>query len=259
MRILLVNDDGIHAIGLRVLKEAAQSFGDCLVVAPHDECSAMSHAITLHAPLRLRPHGPQEFAVTGTPTDCAYLGIYKVSDPKPDLVLSGINYGPNLGIDVLYSGTVAAAMEGARAGIPSLAFSLATSSPSSEDWETAGRVVKEVLTWYQKQPSLAPGKLLNVNIPPSPLPTPAPLRAACLGEVEYPTHVEGREDPRGGNYYWIGGRPPKWGVRPGSDTAFVQQQKVSITPLQLDLTDFDELDDLRSKLESFDASQTQNS
>ncbi len=248
MRILIVNDDGIHAVGLRILTEAAQSFGDCLVVAPHDECSAVSHAITLHAPLRLREHGPQKYAVTGTPTDCAYLGIHMVSESKPDLVLSGINFGPNLGIDVLYSGTVAAAMEGARAGIPSLAFSLAARNPCEEDWGTAKRVVHEVLSWYLKQPPMAPGKLLNVNIPRSPLPVPAQLRAACLGEVDYPTHVETRKDPRGGHYYWIGGRPPLLGDHTGSDTAMIQQKEVSVTPLQLDLTDFDELDDLRKKL-----------
>lgn len=251
MRILLVNDDGIHAEGLRILHESAQEFGDCFTIAPHDECSAISHAITLHAPLRLRSHGPQRYAVTGTPTDCVYLGIHQLCDAPLDLVLSGINHGANLGVDVLYSGTVAAAMEGARAGIPSLAFSLAARRPTEQDWQTAGRVVHEVLTWYTKQPPLEPGTLLNVNIPKAPIDKPAPLCATHLGELHYPNHVETRQDPRGGRYYWIGGRPPLLGSDdPHSDTTVIQQHRVSITPLHLNLTDHASLESLRNQLKN---------
>ncbi|TNE48388.1 MAG: 5'/3'-nucleotidase SurE [Deltaproteobacteria bacterium] len=250
MRILLVNDDGIHAKGIHVLQQAAQAFGECITVAPHDESSAVSHAITLHAPLRLRNHGPNAYAVTGTPTDCAYIGLHKVLDPQPDLLLSGINYGPNLGIDVLYSGTVAAAMEGSRAGVPSVAFSLATRHPTDEDWETAGRVVREFLTWYLDQPPLPQGKLLNVNIPKGPLPTPAPFRAVRLGEVDYPPDVASREDPRGGYYYWIGGKPPRLGDEPDTDTGSILEKHVSVTPLHLDLTDYSSLGDLQNRLTS---------
>lgn len=237
MRILICNDDGIHAAGLDALAEVARAFGDVWIVAPHVEASASSHAITLHEPLRLLPRGHQRFAVTGTPTDCAYVGLHHLFEEPFDLVLSGVNHGPNLGIDVLYSGTVAAAMEGARYGVPSIAFSLVGRSFPDACWVDVRRVVHEVLTWFMQGPTLPTERVLNVNIPMGPLPTPAPLRATRLGHVHYPPHVEEKQDPRGRSYLWIGGRPPVLSNEPGTDCAAVQEGCVSITPLLLDLTD----------------------
>lgn len=253
MRILIVNDDGIHATGLDVLASAARSFGDVWTVAPHVECSAMSNAITLHSPLRIYPRGHQRWAITGTPTDCTYVALHHFGVTF-DLVLSGVNHGPNLGIDVLYSGTVAAAMEATRAGIPAFAFSLVQghSEPvDSEQWCSVGRVVKDVLTWYTQSKPMPEGTLLNVNIPGGEIASPTPLTGTTLGQVSYPPRVTEQLDPRGKPFLWIGGDPPTLGNQPGTDCAAIHNQSISITPLQLNLTNYDQVDALHQEITAF--------
>lgn len=250
MQILITNDDGIHATGLQILAEAASTFGDVLIVAPHEERSACSHAITLHAPLRLLPMHtpamPQRFAVNGTPTDCAYLGLHEVSPRPVDLLLSGINHGPNLGVDVLYSGTVAAAMEGARAGVRSVAISLNKRTQDPAVWQRTKRAVIQILAWILSQPPLPEGRLLNVNLPVALAEKPS-IMITRLGQVVYPPEVDTRRDPKGGAYYWIGGKGPVYGDEPGTDCVVIQEGQISVTPLQLDLTDTPTLQGLRSK------------
>ena len=245
MQILLTNDDGIYAKGLECLHEALQSpptllhsEHKCTVVAPLHERSAISHAITLREPLRVKEHKPNWFSVTGTPTDACYVGVHKLlPDGLPDIVLSGINHGPNLGIDVLYSGTVAAALEAARCEIPAIALSFVHFSPSEEDWQIAKKVVQDLFVWLQDfLPSIPPGRILNVNIPGQPV-TPTQFRITTLGRVDYPPDVTECLDPHGKPYYWIGGKRPHWEIDPSTDCGAVQEGIVSITPLQLDLTD----------------------
>ncbi|HAA58651.1 MAG TPA: 5'/3'-nucleotidase SurE, partial [Myxococcales bacterium] len=222
--------------------EVASQFGDITVIAPSENRSAISHAITIHHALRVKEIKPNWYAVTGTPSDCTYIGMHHILDQHPDLLLSGINHGANLGIDVLYSGTVAGAMEGAQHGIPALAFSLAEYTPTAEDWVHAKRAVEDILRWFLTHSPLPKGKMLNVNIPKAPLPSPTPFTMTRLGTVQYPPQVDKRLDPNGKPYYWIGGLPPVYGSQANSDSAVIQQKdKVSITPLQLDLTDHDML------------------
>ncbi len=247
MKILISNDDGIRATGLKYLIRAAEGVAKVFVSAPEDEASATSHAITLRSPLRAREVAERQFAVGGTPTDCIYLALHYFCNPKPDLVLSGINRGPNLGLDVLYSGTVAAAMEAVRYGIPAIAFSLTSNSPSQREWEVASQIAEKIIKWFVKKAPVSPPKLLNVNIPPSEK-TDLQWKITRLGNVEYPIRIERREDPMGEPYYWIGGYPPKYDLEKNTDCWAVQQGFVSITPLKLDLTSSEDIPSLENSI-----------
>ena|ERR1051325_4465069 len=230
-RILVTNDDGIYSEGIRKLAEALQPLGELIIVAPDREQSAASHALTLNRPLRLLQLKENEWVVDGTPTDCVNLAVLKLMKTnRPDLVVSGINFGPNLGDDVTYSGTISAAFEGALLNIPSIAFSALIGKGFSFDrcaaW--AARLVAWALEHHRD-----PRIVLNVNFPVQEF---AGVRVAKLGQRIYSEGVIERLDPRGRKYYWIGGEPPTW--HPGEDTDFeaVQNGYVAITPLHLDLT-----------------------
>jgi 5'-nucleotidase len=232
VRILLSNDDGIHAPGLKALS-AAFPDDEVWVVAPDREQSATSHSISLHRPLRLIEMAPRWYAVDGTPTDAVYMGMNLVlRGRRPDVVISGVNHGPNLGTDVLYSGTVAAAMEGALLGSHAIAVSLA--SPPPHAFEHAVAFTAALARRLVRYPPAAPA-LLNVNVPPGPV---KGYRFARLGRRTYGNEVIEKRDPRGRPYYWIGGEGGAVNEDiPHSDCNCVfQEGLVSISPIHLDWT-----------------------
>lgn len=237
MRILVSNDDGVEAPGLRALAEALLELGEVVVCAPDREQSATSRSISLHRPLRIErlpPWGPAgeivRWAVDGTPTDAVYVGLNHVlKDSRPDAVASGINRGPNLANDVHYSGTVAAAMEGCVGGVPSFAISLLR----SREYSAAARFATALARQIGKH-GLPQGTLLNVNVPSG-----EPLGAAItsIGRRSYVASVVEKLDPRGRAYYWIGGDEQAHENVPGSDcNAVFDGRLISVTPLHLDLT-----------------------
>ena len=233
MRILLSNDDGIHAAGLRALV-AAFDGDEVWVVAPDREQSASSHAISLHRPLRVHELSPRRWAVDGTPTDAVYVGLNHVlKGARPDVVLSGINHGPNLGNDVHYSGTVAAAMEAALLGVHALAISLA--APPPHDFAEAARFAAALARRVVASPPAGGPLLLNVNVPAGPV---RGFRLAPLGKRTYGNAVVEKTDPRGRHYYWIGGEGGAVNEDiPGSDCNVVMLDGLaSVTPLRLDST-----------------------
>lgn len=233
--ILLTNDDGIGSVGLRALADGLADLGDVVVVAPDRERSAQSHAFTLHQPLRVEEVEPRCFAVDGTPADCAYLGVLKLCGRTPDLVLSGINFGFNLGSDVFYSGTVAGAVEAALRQVPAIAMSLDYRPGLRRDIGKFEHAVNfaHALARAVLAKGLPSGTLLNVNVPSG---KPRGYRWTRLGRRLYHDVVEARHDPRGRAYYWIGGPPSGHDDVPGSDCTVVAQHLVSVTPLDLDLT-----------------------
>ncbi len=238
--ILLSNDDGVNARGLRTLREALRVLGDVVTVAPATEQSAGSHSLTLSRPLRHRAIEEDLHSVDGTPADCIYVALYRERFlPRwPDLVVSGINHGYNLGTDTFYSGTVAAAREAALRGIPAIAFSLGPKGSFEEAAKGATVIAGRML----EAPGGGEGErgpLLSVNFPPE---TPyRGLRATRLGRRVYLDEVTVRRDPRGKEYYWIGGPGAHHEPMSGSDTEAVDEGYVSITPLVLDATDPDDL------------------
>jgi 5'-nucleotidase len=230
-RILVTNDDGIYSEGLRKLAEACKTVGDVIIVAPDREQSAASHALTLNRPLRLLQIQENEWIVDGTPADCVNLAILKImKDARPDLIVSGINFGLNLGDDVTYSGTISAAFEGALLNIPSIAFSAAVGEHFSFERcaAFAGDFARIALEQHRD-----PRIVLNVNFPVGEF---QGVRIATLGRRVYVEGVIERRDPRGRKYYWIGGEPPVWHRDEGTDFDAIQSGCVSITPLHLDLT-----------------------
>jgi 5'-nucleotidase len=243
MDILLTNDDGIHADGLKALAEAVQPLGDLTIIAPDREQSATSHSLTLHRPLRINRVRERVLSVDGTPTDCVLLGVHGFLKRKPGLVLSGINHGPNMGEDVSYSGTVAAAMEGTFLGIPSIAVSLAQWTP--QDWGPAKRIV-HALVRDLLAGGIPPRLCLNVNIPPIPWPEIRGLKVTRLGKRVYHDVIVEKTDPRGKLYYWIGGEDVTWEQDESSDMSAVKGGFVSLTPLTLELTDYRAMVDLES-------------
>lgn len=241
-RILISNDDGVHAPGIRALAEALQPLGEVTVVAPLTEQSASSHALTLHRPLRVKELGPRIYAVEGTPTDSVLLAVKELLAEPPHLVVSGINQGPNMGEDVLYSGTVAAAMEGAILGIPSLAVSLA--SWKATDFGPAAGVAAELAAALLSR-EVPDRFLVNVNVPPVPREEFRGLRVTQLGNRVYNDVIIKKTDPRGRAYYWIGGSEPSWTPSTESDFAAISENRVSVTPLLMNLTDLEQLQFLR--------------
>lgn len=238
MRILLVNDDGILAPGLKALERLARTLSkDVLVVAPETEQSAASHSLTLHRTLSLRRISAQRWAVNGTPTDCVYLALHKVLDGKlPDLVLSGVNRGANLGQDVTYSGTVAAAMESTLLGVPSIALSQYYEDGKYIKWKTAERWGVKTVRALLKA-GWPENILINVNFPDLSAAKVRGIRAGKQGEHEVWDAFEERIDPRGRTYYWIGMDQVEGGpAAPGTDLRAVKDGYVAITPLHLDLT-----------------------
>ena len=240
MRVLLSNDDGIHAPGLAALA-AAFPQDEVWIVAPDREQSASSHAISLHRPLRIVEVGPRRFAVDGTPTDAVYMGMNLVLKAhKPDVVLSGINHGPNLGSDVLYSGTVAAAMEGALLGVNALAISLASAPP--HEFSHAAAFAAELARRVASDPPPAP-TLFNVNVPPGPV---KGYRFARLGHRTYGSEVVEKVDPRGRKYFWIGSEASYRDIPRSDCNTVFHDGLASVTPLHLDLTHDAMLQELRN-------------
>jgi len=233
-RILVSNDDGYMSDGLRTLAAALEPLGEVWVVAPETEQSAASHAISIHRPLRIREVRPRWFAVDGTPTDCSYVAVnHLMKDRRPALMVSGINHGPNLADDVTYSGTVAAAIEASLLGVPAMAFSL--SMRHDFDFGPAARFARS-LAQAVLGASPPPHLLLNVNVPGGV--EPRGYAVTRLGKHTYGFEVVEKVDPRGRKYYWIGGNEYQHEDIPGSDcNAVLRDGLVSVTPLQLDLTD----------------------
>lgn len=248
--VLLANDDGYRSSGIAALRAALEQFADVVVSAPESEQSAASHALSLHRPLRLFRHGEREFSVDGTPADCVYVALYagkRVLPRWPDLVVSGLNRGVNLGDDVFYSGTVAAAREGALKGVPSLAFSAAPQADRDAAAALSARIARDMLETGLRKPLL-----LSVNFPPG---NSWPLRATRLGARVYRDEVEFRNDPRGREYLWIGGPGVEHKPIAGSDTEAYDDGVVGLTPLVLDLwarERQDEVDEIRALVERVD-------
>jgi 5'-nucleotidase len=241
-QILVTNDDGIRAEGLRALAAGLADCGRVIVVAPEQEQSASSHAITLDKPLRTTEYGDDRIGVSGTPTDCVLLAVRGILERLPDLLVSGINQGPNMGEDVIYSGTVAAAIEGGILGIPSIAISLASWDPVPFEAavEVSRRLVRELL-----EHRTAETNLWNVNVPPVPKPELKGVRITKLGSRVYNDVIVRKKDPRGKDYFWIGGGDPGWDSGRDTDFAAVTEGYISVTPLRLDLTDYQAIVDLK--------------
>lgn len=245
MRILLTNDDGIHAPGLKVLEEIARQFSDDIwVCAPAEEQSGAGHSLTLSQPVRLRRYDERRYAVSGTPTDAVMLCMRKVMDSPPDLILSGVNRGANLGDDITYSGTVSAAIEGALAGIKSIALSqvyaregMGDDVPFAAALAWGAKAIKPLLN-----APLPARTLININFPARPAADVKGIRVVRQGFHDYSrgSVVEGR-DPRGYRYYWFGLDPIEHTLDNGTDLEAIEEGFVSVTPLHLDLTHYSSL------------------
>ena len=244
MLILLTNDDGIHSAGLQALADRLQSLGRIVVVAPDRERSAIGHALTLHAPLRAEEILADRWAVSGTPTDAVNLGIHGILKEKPDLVISGINKGGNMGDDLTYSGTVAAAMEATLMGVPAIAVSLSSKSFSYTDFADAAGVAEQLARTVTEH-GMPADTFINVNVPPS---KPLGIRLTRQGKRIYEDAVIENIDPRGRTYYWIGAGDLDFQDLEGTDFHAVQHGYVSVTPLHLDLTNYAAMDRLRQWL-----------
>ncbi|HEX5132662.1 MAG TPA: 5'/3'-nucleotidase SurE [Candidatus Krumholzibacteria bacterium] len=233
-RILISNDDGIGARGIQVLERALLPLGDVFVVAPDREQSASSHSLTVRRPIEVRKLDDRHYSVSGTPTDCVVLALQVILDAAPDIVVGGINHGPNMGEDVTYSGTVAVAFEGTILGVPSVAISALQRTVADE--ESNGRVARLVVERALEH-GMPAKSLLNVNIPNPEVSPPRGLRITKLGSRHYENFIEPAA-PGLQSHYTIGGRDPVWREDDGTDIAAVRLGYVSITPLDLDLTHY---------------------
>lgn len=237
MRILVSNDDGVHAEGIRALSEALTACGEVIVVAPDRNRSGASHSLTLEVPLRVTRIAETGYhAVKGTPTDCVHLAVNELVRPEPDMVVAGINHGANLGDDVIYSGTVAAATEGRHLGFPSLAISLVGKTHFATAAHYAAQLVKGMMVH-----PLPADQILNVNVPDLPLDQIKGIRVTRLGNRHRAESVICSEDPRGQPIYWIGPPGSQQDAGEGTDFAAIEQGYVSITPLTIDMTAYSSL------------------
>lgn len=244
MHILISNDDGYQAPGLRCLAKSLSSIAQISVVAPERDRSGASNSLTLDFPLRPRYMEDGFVCVDGTPTDCVHLAITGLLESEPDMVVSGINAGANLGDDVIYSGTVAAAVEGRFLGLPAIAVSLATQQ-APYHFETAARVAVELVERLRRDP-LPSDTILNVNVPNLPWEALAGFEATRLGHRHKAEPVVRGEDPRGRAIYWVGPAGAEQDAGPGTDFHAVRNGKVSITPLHVDLTQYRALEKVAS-------------
>lgn len=237
MRILVSNDDGVHAEGIHALSEALAACGEVIVVAPDRNRSGASHSLTLEVPLRVTRIAETGYhAVKGTPTDCVHLAVNELVRPEPDMVVAGINHGANLGDDVIYSGTVAAATEGRHLGFPSLAISLVGKTHFATAAHYAALLVKGMMVH-----PLPADQILNVNVPDLPLDQIKGIRVTRLGNRHRAESVICTEDPRGQPIYWIGPPGSQQDAGEGTDFAAIEQGYVSITPLTIDMTAYSSL------------------
>jgi 5'/3'-nucleotidase len=244
MRILCTNDDGYLATGIQVLASAARRIGEVTIVAPDREQSATSHSLTLHNPLRARRAPDGAWVVGGTPTDCVLMAVGKLLPERPDICVSGVNHGPNMGEDVLYSGTVAAAMEATVLGVPAVAFSYA--GRQFEDLPAWEDVVHRVLEGILGQDKFPADTLFSVNLPPIAPAEISGIRVTSLGRRRYSESITQALDPMGKEYYWIGGGAVSWSGSSESDFGAVDEGYVSVTPLHLDLTNYGLLEEIRA-------------
>lgn len=246
--ILVTNDDGVHSPGLISLFNAMKKLGDAFIVAPDRERSAVSHALTMHRPIRAEKLRKNVYSLNGTPTDCVAIGVNKILPEKPVFVVSGINKGANLGDDLTYSGTVSAAMESTIMGIPSFAVSLSMKkkSLSSRSFVTAAEVAFEIGR-YILEHSLPYDTLLNVNVPDVPAKSIRGFILSRQGKRIYDGSIKETFDPHGEKYYWIGGGKPYWERGENTDIQAVHDNYVSITPIHLDLTNYEALTFLKKR------------
>ena len=244
--ILVTNDDGIHSPGLIALARAMKELGEVYIVAPDRERSAVSHSLTLHRPLKVEKLSEDVFSIDGTPTDCVILAISKLLPERPALVASGINRGGNLGGDISYSGTVSGAIEGTILGIPSFAISLVTGDePQPIHFESASafatRIGRSIL-----EKSLPPDTLLNINVPNADKSKILGIRFTRQGKIVYNNAIQEIHDPRGKMHYWLGGSQLYVEREKDTDVQAVSDSYISITPIHLDLTNYDALNLLRA-------------
>ena len=247
MKILVSNDDGILAQGLGVLADACRAVGTVTIVAPDREQSGASHSLTLNRPIRAERTPDGSYQVDGTPTDCVLLALGALLPDKPDFVCSGINHGPNMGEDVLYSGTVAAAMEGLSLGIPGIAISFAGNRVEREAHLDGQRGwLQRLLTSITSVRDFPRDTLLNVNLPPIPGDAIKGIRVTTLGKRVFSESLTETRDPWNRKMYWIGGGQITWSGGEDSDFQAVVEGYVSVTPLHVDLTNYALLEDVRS-------------
>lgn len=241
-RFLCTNDDGVHAPGLDLLEAVAGRLGETRTVAPDREQSATSHSLTLHRPLRVTEIAQGRHVIDGTPTDCVLIAVKELLPWRPDFVLSGVNHGPNMGEDVLYSGTVAAAMEGTILGIPAVAISWAGEDREAVDGyeELLDRLLRRLI----ERADFPRETFFNVNFPDRPAADIRGIKVTSLGRRVYSDSLVRREDPAGREYFWIGGGVSSWSGGEDSDFRAVEAGFVSVTPLHLDLTNHRLLDEV---------------
>ena len=253
MRILCTNDDGIHATGLAVLEKIARTFSDDVrVIAPEQEQSGASRALTLSAPVRVRQAGPRRFAISGTPTDCVLLGVeHLMENGPPDLVLSGVNRGQNIAEDVTFSGTIAGAMQGMQLGIPAIALSQARGFRGEEaviPWETAEAYGPGIVGQLLKH-GWPKDVLMNVNFPDVPPDQVTQVEVTTQGRRDqHIVYADKRTDPRGNTYFWFGFRGKLSNPPQGTDLRAIYDGRITVTPLHIDLTHMETVHALKSVL-----------
>lgn len=246
--ILITNDDGIHAPGLQILFSKVKKLGNPAIIAPDRDKSAASHSLTMDRPLRVRKLDKDIYSIDGTPTDCVTIGIGKVLAEKPDLLISGINPGANLGDDVSYSGTVSAAIEATMLGIPSIALSVALSDESPPYYETAADFGVKLAALILER-GLPQDTLLNVNVPNTTTEKIAGVAFTRRGRRLYEDAIKETYDPWGRKHYWIGGGTPSFDAGEDTDSAAISVNKISITPMHLDPTNYEALKTLQKDWE----------
>jgi 5'-nucleotidase len=254
--IVLSNDDGVYAQGLQTLQQELQKIADLKTFAPDRDRSGASNSLTLSTPLRVQQIEDNVMSVQGTPTDCVHLALTGLLPKLPDMVISGINAGSNMGDDVWYSGTVAAAVEGRFLGLPSIAVSLTGKAPFNH-YDTAARVVRDLVLHITANP-LPAETILNVNVPPLPYEKLKGFAITRLGTRHKAQPLIARQDPRGRPVYWIGPAGDEHDATDGTDFAAIHASKVSITPLRVDLTREDMIDPLRDWAKDFSEPQSPN-
>lgn len=243
VKILVSNDDGVHSKGLHILAGCLRTLGDVYIVAPDRERTAAGHSLTLHKPLRIDRIGERISSLNGTPTDCITLGVNNIMGERPDLIVSGINKGGNLGDDITYSGTVSAAMEGTILGIPS--FAISQVGDDDFQFNVAAEFALNLARLIIRH-GLSNGTFLNVNVPNLPWEDIRGVRMTSLGKRIYDqnTIIE-KVDPRGRKYYWIGSNSVRWEDKKGTDNIAIEEGMISITPIHLDLTDYSSMKRLK--------------
>lgn len=246
MKILLSNDDGVHAKGISVLYEALSKIADVTVIAPDRNCSGASNSLTLLNPLRATQLDNGFYSVNGTPTDCVHLGVNQLLDEEPDLVVAGINNGANLGDDTLYSGTVAAATEGRHLGLPAIAVSLCSKKESH--YETAAEVAVKIIKQLSSHP-LPKDQIININVPDIPLAELKGVKVTRLGARHKADTMTEQIDPWGRSVFWYGSLGSESDAGEGTDFYAVNQGYAAVTPLKVDMTAHESIDAMSSWLE----------